>query len=146
LNHHPCEGCRFAYTPSQGFASLSSHHKTNLFSAKEQKMTDEKPRKTRLFFVDNLRILLIIMLVRYYLDGWPDDLTFLLATLFSAVAQAFYLAFFFMISGYFTPGSYDRKGSWSFLKDRLLRLGIPLLFYSASSLCNGRPALRSNMS
>jgi surface polysaccharide O-acyltransferase-like enzyme len=34
-----------------------------------------------------------------------------------------------MISGYFTPGSYDRKGPWPFLKDRLLRLGIPLLFY-----------------
>jgi hypothetical protein len=52
-------------------------------------MTTEKPKKTRLFFVDNLRILLIIMLVLhhlaityghsggwYYLDGRPDDLTF----------------------------------------------------------------------
>ena len=105
-------------------------------------MTVEKPRKPRLFFVDNLRILLIILLVLhhlaityghsgmwYYLDGRPDDLTVLLATLFTAVNQAFFLAFFFMISGYFTPGSYDRKGSWPFLKDRLLRLGIPLLFY-----------------
>jgi surface polysaccharide O-acyltransferase-like enzyme len=95
-----------------------------------------------LFFVDNLRILLIIMLVLhhlaityghsgmwYYLDGLPDDITVLIATLFTAVNQAFFLAFFFMISGYFTPGSYDRKGPWPFLKDRLLRLGIPLLFY-----------------
>jgi surface polysaccharide O-acyltransferase-like enzyme len=65
----------------------------------------------------------------YYLDGRPDDITVLVATLFTAVNQAFFLAFFFMISGYFTPGSYDRKGPWPFLKDRLLRLGIPLLFY-----------------
>ena len=105
-------------------------------------MTVEKPRKTRLFFVDNLRILLIILLVLhhlaityghsgswYYLEGRPDDLTVVVATLFTAVNQAFFLAFFFMISGYFTPGSYDRKGPWPFLKDRLLRLGIPLLFY-----------------
>jgi len=34
-----------------------------------------------------------------------------------------------MISGYFTPGSYDRKEALLFFKDRLLRLGIPLLFY-----------------
>jgi glucan biosynthesis protein C len=105
-------------------------------------MTNQKPKKTRLFFVDNLRILLIILLVLhhlaityghsgmwYYLEGWPDDITVLVATLFTANNQAFFLAFFFMISGYFTPGSYDRKGPWPFLKDRLLRLGIPLLFY-----------------
>ncbi len=105
-------------------------------------MTAEKPKKTRLYFVDNLRILLIFLLVLhhlaityghsgmwYYLEGRPDDLTVLVATLFTAVNQAFFLAFFFMISGYFTPGSYDRKGAGPFLKDRLLRLGIPLLFY-----------------
>ena len=36
---------------------------------------------------------------------------------------------FFLIAGYFTPGSYDRKGTASFLRDRLVRLGIPLLLY-----------------
>jgi surface polysaccharide O-acyltransferase-like enzyme len=105
-------------------------------------MTTETPKRTRLFFIDNLRILLIILLVLhhlvityghsgswYYLEGRPDDITVLVATLFTAINQAFFLAFFFMISGYFTPGSYDRKGPWPFLKDRLLRLGIPLLFY-----------------
>jgi glucan biosynthesis protein C len=105
-------------------------------------MTAETPKKPRLFFIDNLRILLIILLVLhhlaityghsgmwYYLEGRPDDITVLVATLFTAVNQAFFLAFFFMISGYFSPGSYDRKGPWPFLKDRLLRLGIPLLFY-----------------
>jgi len=105
-------------------------------------MTTEAPKRARLYFVDNLRILLIIVLVLhhlaityghsggwYYLEGRPDDITVLVATLFSGVSQAFYLGFFFMISGYFTPGSYDRKGPWSFLRDRLLRLGIPLLFY-----------------
>lgn len=39
------------------------------------------------------------------------------------------MGFYFMISGHFTPGSFDRKGAWPFLRDRLLRLGTPLLFY-----------------
>jgi surface polysaccharide O-acyltransferase-like enzyme len=39
------------------------------------------------------------------------------------------MGFLFMISGYFTPGSYNRKGPRRFIKDRLLRLGIPILCY-----------------
>jgi len=35
----------------------------------------------------------------------------------------------FLLAGYFTPGSFDRKGTGSFLKGRLIRLGIPLLIW-----------------
>lgn len=35
----------------------------------------------------------------------------------------------FLLSAYFTPGSYERKGPGTFLKDRLLRLGIHTLVY-----------------
>lgn len=34
-----------------------------------------------------------------------------------------------MLAGYFTPASYDRKGPYRFLKDRALRLGVPLLLF-----------------
>jgi hypothetical protein len=115
---------------------------TTKTTTQESNMTNEKPRKPRLFFIDNLRIYLISLIVLhhlsityghagmwYYLEGRPDDITRLIVTLFTAVNQAYFLGFFYLISGYFTPGSYDRKGSWPFLKDRLLRLGIPLLFY-----------------
>ena len=40
------------------------------------------------------------------------------------------MGFFLLIAAYFVPGSYDRKGARPFLKDRLIRLGIPLLVYS----------------
>ncbi len=40
----------------------------------------------------------------------------------------------FLISGYFTPGSYDRKGPKRFPKDRLLHLGIPLLVFLALAM------------
>jgi len=39
------------------------------------------------------------------------------------------MGLFFLVAGYFTPGSYDRKGMKWFLKDRLLRMGIPMLCY-----------------
>jgi glucan biosynthesis protein C len=50
--------------------------------------------------------------------------------LFALFNQAWFMGAFFLIAGYFTPGSFDRKGSGSFLKDRLLRLGIPLIIFT----------------
>lgn len=38
------------------------------------------------------------------------------------------MGLFFLLSGYFIPGSFDRKEAGIFIKDRLRRLGIPLLF------------------
>lgn len=34
-----------------------------------------------------------------------------------------------LISGFFTPGSHERKGGRAFVRDRLIRLGIPLLVF-----------------
>ncbi|MHC4190985.1 MAG: acyltransferase family protein [Planctomycetota bacterium] len=98
--------------------------------------------KARLLFIDNLRILLITLVIMlhlsvtyggegswYYKEGQPDDISFVLLTWHNGTVQAFSMGFLFMISGYFTAASYDRKGPWRFLKDRLLRLGIPLLCY-----------------
>jgi glucan biosynthesis protein C len=105
-------------------------------------MTNEKPKRTRLFFVDNLRILLTVVVVLHHLaivygasgdfpykEARPDELASIVLSLFTAVNAPYFMGFFFMISGYFVPGSYDRKGMGLFLKDRLLRLGVPVLFY-----------------
>jgi glucan biosynthesis protein C len=43
--------------------------------------------------------------------------------------QAWFMGAFFLLAGYFTPGSFDRKGPTSFLKGRLVRLGIPLVVF-----------------
>jgi len=99
--------------------------------------------RDRLLFIDNLRILLIILVILvhlaitygapvgswYYHEGQPGMIENIFYVFFLAICQSFFMGFFFLISGYFTPGSYDRKGSWEFFKDRLLRLGIPLIFY-----------------
>ena len=46
---------------------------------------------------------------------------------FFTVNRSFGMSLFFMIAGYFMVISADRKGAVPFLKDRVLRLGLPLL-------------------
>jgi len=99
---------------------------------------------SRLFFADHLRVALTILLVLHHLavmyganapfyyvepPSSKDPLAFLLLLVFVLVNQAYFMGFFFLIAGYFTPGSFDRKGPAAFLKDRLLRLGIPLVVF-----------------
>jgi hypothetical protein len=53
----------------------------------------------------------------------------ILLTLFCATNQAYFMGFFFLLAGYFTPGSLERKGYGQFIGDRFTRLGIPLLAF-----------------
>ncbi len=92
-----------------------------------------------LFFIDNLSIALIALVVAHHAGQaygptggfWyfenPDRASILSA--FFVVNRSFFMSLFFMISGYFLPASYDRKGAGDFLTDRLRRLGEPLLFF-----------------
>jgi glucan biosynthesis protein C len=98
-------------------------------------------KSSRLFFIDHLRTFLIILVIMHHLaitygasGTWvyhdtTNALTVLLLTILVTTDQAFFMGLFFLISAYFTPGAYDRKGTGPFLRDRLLRLGIPLLIY-----------------
>lgn len=99
---------------------------------------------SRLFYIDNLRIALTVLVILVHLAinyGAPGDWYFndtaltgelskILMTLFVAVSQSFFMGMFFMISSFFAPDSIDRKGPAAFIKDRLIRLGIPLVFYT----------------
>lgn len=105
----------------------------------------KKDLRLRLLYIDNLRILLITLVILLHLAviyGGPGDFYYqemstgdagLLAGfvfgLFNMTVMGFTMGFFFLVSGYFTPGSYDRKSGKRFLTDRLLRLGIPFIFY-----------------
>jgi hypothetical protein len=119
------------------------------------------PSRPRLFYIDNLRILLTILVILHHLaivyggsgggvpykeDGEMGMVSSTLMSLFLAINQSFFMGFFFLISSYFSPGSYDRRGAGPYLKDRLKRLGIPLLFYMVviSPLLEYRMALYYN--
>jgi glucans biosynthesis protein C len=107
-------------------------------------VVDAQPKAaTRLLFVDNIRVFLTILVLLhhlmityagtgswYYTEGKQDFATVALGAWFQATNQAYFMGLFLLISAYFVPGSYDRKGAAHFLKDRLIRLGIPLALYS----------------
>jgi len=98
---------------------------------------------TRLDFIDNLRWVMIVLVVSMHaavtyshLGSWyfmEDPKPGLLATVIFATYQTFLQAFFmgllFLIAGYFVPGAFDRKGFGQFLRDRAVRLGIPSLLF-----------------
>lgn len=50
-------------------------------------------------------------------------------SLFTGVNQAFFMGLFFLLAGYFTPGAVERHGAVGFARERLLRLGVPLIVY-----------------
>lgn len=98
---------------------------------------------TRILFIDNIRIYLTILVILHHLiiiysgsgswnytEGRQDEITSALASWFTSVNHSYFMGLFLLVAAYFVPGSYDRKGAARFLKDRLIRLGIPLVVYS----------------
>jgi glucan biosynthesis protein C len=95
----------------------------------------------REFHIDNLRILLTILVIIHHTaiaygasGGWcyvtPNTIQgagMIGLSSMLAVDQAFFMSLFFFISALFTPISLEKKGTVKFVKDRLMRLGIPLL-------------------
>lgn len=97
---------------------------------------------SRLFYIDNLRIFLISLVVLLHFNityGAPGDWYYneseagfpeiIIQTMFNMTNQAFFMGMFFFISAFFTAASIKRKKTGRFLKDRLIRLGIPLVVF-----------------
>jgi glucan biosynthesis protein C len=97
----------------------------------------------RLCYIDNLRSTLVVFVISmhaadtysplgnwYFTDRTP--LTTAVLLFFAAwqmFLQAFFMGLLFFIAGLFVPGSLDRKGPLPFARERLWRLGLPVLFY-----------------
>ncbi|MBO0701955.1 MAG: acyltransferase family protein [Candidatus Dormibacteraeota bacterium] len=102
---------------------------------------NEAGAKTRLYFADHLRAALVALVLIHHLTIslaialpglWyfevPNDSrpALVVGLLLLLIDQSFFMGAFFLIAGYFTPPSYDRKGAGAFLRDRVIRLIIPL--------------------
>lgn len=99
--------------------------------------------KAHFLYIDNLRTTLITFVILLHLaitygadGGWyyhetgePSPIVFVIMMFVAAIGSAFALGLFFMLAGYFTPRSYDKKGFGGFLVDRLKRLLVPLALY-----------------
>ena len=96
--------------------------------------TPSKPAN-RLAYIDNVRIFLSMLVVAHHAgqpygsEGWWLFQTGLRSHwigLFFGVNEAFFMGLFFLMAGYFHPGSLDRKGPLRFVLDRLWRFGVPI--------------------
>jgi hypothetical protein len=102
-------------------------------------------KPARLGHIDGVRSLVIFLVVMLHssvtysgLGGWyitenaPDKLgiaELVVFGLFNSFNQAWFMGILFFFGGYFASDALARKGSGSFVRDRLLRLGLPLAFY-----------------
>ena len=92
----------------------------------------------QLHFVQRLRVILISFVVAHHAGQpygptggeWPvsDPASSEFLGAFFALNASFGMGFFFLLAGYFVEGSYNRRGPGAFVRSRLLRLGIPLVF------------------
>ncbi|MGC5396796.1 acyltransferase family protein [Streptomyces sp. DT20] len=99
-------------------------------------VSPQPAKDPRLDWLDTLRIALTILVVAHHsaqaygpADWWyveDGPRAGVLATL-SALDGAFFMSLFFFVSAYFVPASYSRRGGRSFVRGRLLRLGVPVL-------------------
>jgi len=96
-------------------------------------------------FITRLRVLLTVLVVTHHAaivyggsgswfwrelpsSGQPASIAL---SLLCAVDQAFFMGFFFLLAGYFTPAALARHGALRYLAGRALRLGLPLLLFGA---------------
>jgi fucose 4-O-acetylase-like acetyltransferase len=97
----------------------------------------------RELYIDHLRVVMTAMVVFAHAaityggtGNWfyvevhqPAARSSILLSLFVITCNTGLMAAFFLLAGYFTPGSLERKGYGRFLLDRMLRLGVPLLLF-----------------
>jgi hypothetical protein len=108
---------------------------------------DTRARRERVAYLDNLKLLLVAVIIAghgalAYGDlesAWPyqDVQEVQLAGVSNVTLSAvvipvalFAMGLFFLISGLVTPGSVSRKGPRTFARDRLIRLGVPLVVWA----------------
>jgi glucan biosynthesis protein C len=95
--------------------------------------------QARLYYIDDLRIALTVLVIAHHVGqaygptggAWPVQEAARAAVLgpFFTVNRSFFMSLFFMISGYFVVGAYDRSGAGAFIRSRLWRLGLPVLLF-----------------
>jgi surface polysaccharide O-acyltransferase-like enzyme len=97
----------------------------------------------KITYIDHLKVILTVLVILhhtfitygapggwYYFQKTTSEAAKIPMTLFVAVNQSFFMGFFFFLSAYFIRPSFEKKGAARFVMDRLIRLGIPLIFYS----------------
>ena len=115
--------------------------RTEIYPTQTKPVESTLGKRERDFYIDCLRTVMIALVILLHTaiiyGAWGDfayherrpsaTLSSVILKLFASTNQAYLLGFLFLLAGYFTPGSLERKGYARFLSDRFLRLGLPLL-------------------
>jgi peptidoglycan/LPS O-acetylase OafA/YrhL len=97
----------------------------------------------RLGWIDNLRTAMILLVVSVHatityshVGGWyfnlppePPIETKMIFFLGEMHLQSFFMGLLFFVAGYFAAKSLQRRGAGAFLRERAIRLGVPLFLY-----------------
>jgi peptidoglycan/LPS O-acetylase OafA/YrhL len=112
--------------------------------AKPAKPMESLVPGNRIYYLDTLRIVLTILVIVHHIGQaygptggyWPVQEATRAAILgpFFTVNRSFFMSLFFMISGSFMVSGYERNGFARFLRNRLVRLGVPVLVFAALML------------
>jgi len=101
----------------------------------------------RLAWIDQLRTLAILLVVNmhacvtyshvgsWYVKEGPELplVDTLLFVFWQGHLQSFFMGILFLAAGYFAHGSLSRRGAGGFLRERLVRLGLPTFLYMAAA-------------
>ena len=113
--------------------NIKSATEINYIKAVESKRYD---------YLDNIKWVLAVLVILHHsaaiagLDPFPINLPHVIQSgqyqydilgNFQSINQGFFMSLFFFISAYFVIPSFNKKGASLFLKDKLKRLGIPIL-------------------
>lgn len=96
-------------------------------------------RKERLYYLENLKVALtVLVILQHALRAYGSVVWWFvkdgqapLLERFAAVNSSFFMSLFFAMSFYFMGPSYDGKYFWHFHRDRIFRLFVPLVAYTA---------------
>jgi glucan biosynthesis protein C len=97
----------------------------------------------RLPWIDHLRTLVIVLVINMHacvtyshVGDWylksshePSLGEKVPYIVWQAHLQSFFMGLLFLVSGYFAHASLSRRGAGGFVRERLVRLGLPTLFY-----------------
>ena len=100
-----------------------------------------KTARPRELYIDRLRSIMTALVILHHtaitygaIGGWfwyelkpSHAASSQILIEFCTINQAYFMGFFFLLAGYFTPASLERKGYGQFIGERFFRLGIPLL-------------------
>jgi glucan biosynthesis protein C len=106
-------------------------------------MSQHSPTQLRTYAIDNLRTFLTILVVLHhaalayggtgsfgYRSPYHPPGSSIALTAFNVLNQTFFMALFFLLSGYFSSIAARKRTRVTFITEKMKRLGVPTLMYS----------------